>query len=426
MDFERPDRALCRAELEKYRLEFEKYKEQNLQLNLARGNPSKAQLDLSMKMLDIVNSHSVLDSEDGIDCRNYGGLDGLFEAKAFMAELLGVHPNKVMVFGNSSLQIMFQAINFAMVDGVSGCEPMMFQKDRKWLCPVPGYDRHFNITMKFGFELIPVPMTDEGPDMDVVRSYVEKDPSVKGIWCVPKYSNPGGVVYSQRVCEEFAALEPAAHDFRIFWDNAYCVHGLYPDHEDTIPDIVGLCEKAGHPDLVYEFCSTSKISFPGAGISAVATSVHNQKGFKSFLQYATIGPNKINQLRQVRFFKNLANVKKHMAKHADIMRPKFELVESILEKELGGTGMAEWTKPRGGYFISLNTLPGCAKRVVALAKEAGVTFTNAGATYPYGIDPQDSNIRLAPSFATPEQIEPATEILCTCIHLATYEKLLEK
>ena len=426
MDFAKPDRALCKAELLKYREEYEKYKAQNLKLNLARGNPSKAQLDLSMKMLDVVNSHSVLDSEDGVDCRNYGGLDGLPEAKAFMAELLGVHPNKVMVFGNSSLQIMFQAVNFAMIDGVSGCEPMMLQKDRKWLCPVPGYDRHFNITQKFGFDLIPVPMTDEGPDMDIVRKYVENDESVKGIWCVPKYSNPTGIVYSRRVCEEFAALKPAAFDFRIFWDNAYCVHGLYPDHEDTLPDILSLCEKAGHPDLVYEFCSTSKIGFPGAGISALATSVHNQKAFKSFLQFATIGPNKINQLRQVRFFKNLAHVKKHMAKQAAILRPKFELVESILEKELGGTGMAEWTRPKGGYFISVNTLPGCAKRVVALAKEAGVIFTNAGATYPYGIDPNDSNIRLAPSFATPEQIEPATEILCTCIRIAAYEKLLEK
>lgn len=401
---------------------YEQYKARNLQLNLARGKPSKEQLDLSMKLLDVLNSHSVLDSEDGTDCRNYGVPDGIPEAKKLMADLLGVSPAKVMVFDNSSLNLMFQILTHGMIDGFSGCEPLCHQKNRKFLCPAPGYDRHFAITQRLGFELIPVPMKQDGPDMDIVRQYVEHDETVKGIWCVPKYQNPTGIIFSDEVIHEFAALKPKAADFRIFWDNAYCVHPLYPEEDRNIPDLLKLCEETGRPDMVYEFCSTSKMAFPGDGISAVASSACNLIDLKEYFKYETIGPDKMNQLRQVRFFRNISNLKLHMKKHADILRPKFETVERILEEEIGQSGLAEWTNPKGGYFISLNTLPGCAREVVKMAKEAGVTFTAAGATYPYGIDPEDENIRLAPSFGTLEEAELATRILAVCIKIAGLKK----
>lgn len=420
------NREYLKKELQECTRRFESYREQGLALNLSRGKPCKEQLDLSLKMMDILNSHSVLDSEDGTDCRNYGGADGIPEAKKLMADLMGVNPLNVMVFDNSSLNLMFQVLSHGMMDGLSGCEPMLMQKKRKFLCPAPGYDRHFAITERFGFELITIPMREDGPDMELVKEYVEKDETVKGIWCVPKYQNPTGVVFSDEVIQKFADLNPKAADFRIYWDNAYCVHSLYAEEEVEIPDILKLCEKAGHPDMVYEFCSTSKITFAGDGISAVASSAGNLIDLKNYFKYETIGPDKINQLRHVRFLRNLPNVKKHMKKHADIMRPKFEMVESILEKEVGGLGIAEWNNPKGGYFISLNTLPGCAKEVVRLCKEAGVIFTSAGATYPYGIDPEDKNIRLAPSFANEEEIQMATRILTVCIKMASYQKLLEK
>lgn len=387
----------------------------SLHLDLSRGKPSKEQLDLSVKMLDVLNSHSVLDSEDGTDCRNYGGADGIVEARKLMADLIDVSPAQVIVFDNSSLNLMFQVLAHAMIDGLSGCEPMLLQKKRKFLCPAPGYDRHFAITERFGFELITIPMREDGPDMELVREYVENDETVKGIWCVPKYQNPTGVVFSDEVVNAFAQLNPKAADFRIFWDNAYCVHCLYPDEDVKIPDILSLCEAAGHPDMVYEFCSTSKISFAGDGISAVASSQANLADLRNYLKYETIGPDKINQLRHVRYFRNVQGIHAQMRKHADILRPKFEMVEKVLEEELGGLGIAEWNNPRGGYFISLNTLPGCAKEVVRLCREAGVTFTAAGATFPYGHDPEDRNLRLAPSFATLEEIEQATRILAGCI-----------
>lgn len=391
----------------------------SLHLDLSRGKPSKEQLDLSIKMLDVLNSHSVLDSEDGTDCRNYGGADGIVEAKKLMADLIDVSPAQVMVFDNSSLNLMFQVLAHAMIDGLSGCEPMLLQKKRKFLCPAPGYDRHFAITERFGFELITIPMREDGPDMDMVREYVENDDTVKGIWCVPKYQNPTGVVFSDEVVHAFACLNPKAADFRIFWDNAYCVHCLYPDEDVKIPDILSLCEEAGHPDMVYEFCSTSKISFAGDGISAVASSQSNLADLRNYLKYETIGPDKINQLRHVRYFRNIQGVHAQMRKHADILRPKFEMVEKVLEEELGGLGIAEWNNPKGGYFISLNTLPGCAREVVRLCQEAGVKFTAAGATFPYGHDPEDRNLRLAPSFATLEEIEQATRILAACIKEAS-------
>lgn len=391
----------------------------SLHLDLSRGKPSKEQLDLSAGMMDVLTSDSVLCAEDGTDCRNYGGLDGIREAKKLMADLINVSPEHIMVSDNSSLNLMFQVIAHAMIDGLSGCEPMLMQKKRKFLCPAPGYDRHFAITERFGFELVAIPMRVDGPDMELVRKYVENDASVKGIWCVPKYQNPTGIVFSGEVVNAFAQLKPKAKDFRIFWDNAYCVHSLYPEEEVQIPDILSLCEQAGHPDMVYEFCSTSKISFAGDGISAIASSETNLLDLKNYMKYETIGPDKINQLRHVRYFKNAAGVREHMKKHADILRPKFEMVEKVLEEELGGLGIAEWNNPKGGYFISLNTLPGCAKEVVRLCKQAGVTFTAAGATFPYGVDPEDKNLRLAPSFATLGEIEQATKILAGCIKEAS-------
>lgn len=420
------NREYLKKELQECTRRFEGYREQGLALNLSRGKPCKEQLDLSLKMMDTLTSHSVLDSEDGTDCRNYGGADGIPEAKKLMADLMGANPLNVMVFDNSSLNLMFQVLSHAMMDGLSGCAPMLMQQKRKFLCPAPGYDRHFAITERFGFELINIPMKEDGPDMELVKKYVENDETVKGIWCVPKYQNPTGIVFSDKVVQEFADLNPKAADFRIFWDNAYCVHSLYAEEEADIPDIIRLCQEAGHPDMVYEFCSTSKITFAGDGISALAASAGNLIDLRNYFKYETIGPDKINQLRHVRFLRNLTNVKKHMKKHADIMRPKFEMVESILEKEVGGLGIAEWNNPKGGYFISLNTLPGCAKEVVRLCKEAGVTFTSAGATYPYGIDPEDKNIRLAPSFANEEEIQVATKILAVCIKLAGYRNLMEK
>lgn len=397
----------------------------SLHLDLSRGKPSKEQLDLSVDMLDVLTSRSVLDSEDGTDCRNYGGADGIIEAKKLMADLIDVSPAQVMVFDNSSLNLMFQVLAHAMIDGLSGCDPMLLQKKRKFLCPAPGYDRHFAITERFGFELITIPMKDDGPDMDVVKKYVENDETVKGIWCVPKYQNPTGIVFSDEVVQAFAGLNPKAADFRIYWDNAYCVHFLYPEEHCEIPDILKLCEEAGHPDMVYEFCSTSKITFPGDGISAVASSAANLADLRNYFKYETIGPDKINQLRHVRYFRNAQGVRAHMAKHADILRPKFEMVLKVLEEELGGTGLAKWTSPKGGYFISLDTLPGCAKETVRLCKEAGVTFTNAGATFPYGHDPKDQNIRLAPSFATLEEIEQATKVLTECIKEASASAALK-
>lgn len=398
-------------------------KKMSLHLDLSRGKPSKEQLDLSVKMLDVLNSNSVLDSEDGTDCRNYGGADGIVEAKKLMADLIDVSPAQVMVFDNSSLNLMFQVLAHAMIDGLSGCEPMLLQKKRKFLCPAPGYDRHFAITERFGFELITIPMREDGPDMDMVREYAENDDTVKGIWCVPKYQNPTGVVFSDEVVHAFARLNPKAADFRIFWDNAYCVHCLYPGEDVKIPDILSLCEEAGRPDMVYEFCSTSKISFAGDGISAVASSQLNLADLRNYLKYETIGPDKINQLRHVRYFRNVQGIHAQMKKHADILRPKFEMVEKVLEEELGGLGIAEWNNPKGGYFISLNTRPGCAKEVVRLCQEAGVKFTAAGATFPYGHDPEDRNLRLAPSFATLEEIEQATRILASCIKEASGVKI---
>lgn len=404
----------CRQELEKLR---------GISLDLSRGNPSKEQLALSLKMLDVLDHHSVLDSENGQDCRNYGGLDGIPEAKRILAHMMGTHSVHTIVGGNSSLTLMYQLVSHGMTDGICGGTPWQEVKDRKFLCPVPGYDRHFAITEHFGFEMISVPMHDDGPDMDMIERLVSSDASIKGIWCVPKYQNPTGVVYSDETVRRFAALKPAAADFRIFWDNAYCVH-CFSGECATIPDIIEECEKAGSADLVYEFCSTSKISFPGSGISAVAASSANLIDIKSFLKFATIGPDKLNQLRHARFFRSSAGIRAHMKKHADILRPKFEKVLEVLGSQLDGLGVADWTKPTGGYFISFNTLPGCARAVVAMCAEYGVKFTPAGATFPGGYDPDDRNIRIAPSFAELSDAETAVTVLALCTRIVSAEKLL--
>ena len=423
MRYQEMSQRELQREYRKLSAAYREMEQQGLHLDLSRGKPSPEQLELSRKMLDEVNSGSVLDSVDGTDCRNYGGLDGIPEAKALLAGMVGCRPEQVIVGGNSSLTLMFDILSHAMIDGLLGGTPWCQVPDRKFLCPVPGYDRHFAMTEHFGFELVPVPMLADGPDMNLVERLVCEDASIKGIWCVPKYQNPTGVVFSHEVLERFANLKPAAKDFRIFWDNAYCVHDLYPDEAEPLPDILSLCEQAGSPDLVYEFCSTSKAAFPGAGISGVAASAANLIELRRVWKFATIGPDKLNQLRQARFFRNTAGLKAHMARHAELLRPKFERVEAILKEDLARSGAGSWTEPKGGYFISFDTLPGCAARTVELCKKAGVKFTPAGATWPCGRDPEDRNIRLAPSYASLEEIEAAVHLFTICVRLAALESL---
>ncbi len=403
---------------------YEEKKALNLQLDMSRGKPGTSQLNISMGIMDTLSSDSSLLASDGTDCRNYGGLDGIPEARQLMAEMMGTLPEHVIVFGNASLTIMYDAISRSYTHGVLGSTPWCKLDQIKFLCPVPGYDRHFAITERFGIEMINIPMNDDGPDMDLVEELVNSDSAIKGIWCVPKYSNPQGVCYSDETVRRFANLKPAADDFRIYWDNAYAIHHLYEDNQPEILDIISECEKAGNPDLVYEFASTSKVSFSGAGIAALATSPANLEDVKKQLTIQTIGYDKLNQLRHARFFKNLDGLKAHMKKHANEMRPKFEIVLDILEKELAGTGTGTWTKPLGGYFISFDSMEGCAKKIVEKCREAGVVLTNAGATFPYGNDPNDTNIRIAPSFPTPEEMAQATELFTLCVKLVSIEKLL--
>ena len=412
-----------KAELEK---KYEDAKGKGLKLDMSRGKPSVAQLDMGMDIFDVLNSQSDLTSMEGVDVRNYGVLDGLMEAKQMMADIMGTKAENIIVYGNASLNVMYDAVSSAMTHGVMGCTPWCRLDKVKFLCPVPGYDRHFAITQHFSIEMITVPMTPQGPDMDLVEELVSGDDSVKGIWCVPKYSNPQGYTYSNETVRRFANLKPAAKDFRIFWDNAYAVHPLYEEEErqESILDILSECEKAGNPDMVYEFASTSKISFSGAGVAAIATSRGNLECIKKTLTIQTIGYDKINQLRHVRYFKDFEGIKEHMRKHAALMRPKFEAVLKVLEEELAGTGIGEWTRPGGGYFISFESLEGCAKAIVARCKEAGVVLTGAGATYPYGKDPRDSNIRIAPTFPTAEELSQATDLFVLCVKLVSVEKLL--
>ena len=405
--------------------EYAEAKAKGLALDMSRGKPSAKQLDVSLGLLDTINSSSDLKALDGTDCRNYGVLDGIPEAKKLMADMMGTTPDHVIVYGNASLNIMYDQISRAYTHGILGNTPWCKLDKVKFLCPVPGYDRHFAITERFGIEMINIPMSESGPDMGMVEEYVSKDASVKGIWCVPKYSNPQGYTYSEETVKRMAALKPAAEDFRIFWDNAYVIHDLYDDNKDEIADIISECEKAGNPDMVFEFASTSKVSFPGSGIAALATSANNIADIKKQLTIQTIGHDKLNQLRHVRFFKDINGLKEHMRKHAEFMRPKFEAVESVLEEELCGLGIGSWTEPKGGYFISFEAMDGCAKEIVAKCKEAGVKLTGAGATFPYGKDPKDSNIRIAPSFPTPEEMKQAADLFVLCVKLVSVEKLLE-
>lgn len=416
------DLLALKSELE---AKFEKKKACGLQLDMSRGKPSTSQLDISLGLLDVLTSKSGFLASDGIDCRNYGGLDGIPEAKQLMAEMMGTAPEHVIVFGNASLSIMYDSISRSYTHGVLGNTPWCKLDKIKFLCPVPGYDRHFAITERFGIEMINIPMTQDGPDMDLVEDLVNHDETVKGIWCVPKYSNPQGINYSDDTVRRFASLKPAAKDFRIYWDNAYVIHHLYEDHQAELLDIISECEKAGNPDIVYEFASTSKVSFSGAGIAALAASKANLDDIKKQLTIQTIGYDKINQLRHVTYFKNLEGLKQHMKKHANEMRPKFEAVLDVLEEELADTGIASWEKPYGGYFISFEAMEGCAKKIVAKCKEAGVTLTGAGATYPYGKDPKDSNIRIAPSFPYLEELAQATDLFVLCVKLVSIEKILE-
>ena len=412
-------------ELTALKAEYEKIKGMGLALDMSRGKPGADQLDLSMGMLDVLDSKTALKSENGTDLRNYGVLDGIPEAKKLIADVIGTKPENVIIYGNSSLNIMYDQVARAEMFGICGNTPWCKLDKVKFLCPVPGYDRHFAITETFGIEMINIPMTENGPDMDLVEKYVNNDEMVKGIWCVPKYSNPQGVVYSDETVRRFAALKPAAADFRIFWDNAYVVHHLYKEDQAQILDILEECKKAGNPDMVFEFCSTSKVSFPGSGIAAIASSETNIADIKKRLTIQTIGHDKINQLRHVRFLKNKEGVLAHMAKHRRRLVPCFDAVKTAFAANLTPCGdIAHWTNPKGGYFISLYVMPGCAKRVAELCKDAGLVLTGAGSAYPYHKDPQDSHLRIAPTYPSLDEVETASELLCVCVRLAVVEKLL--
>ena len=417
-------KAELEAEASKLRAEFESYKALGLKLNMSRGVPGADQLALSMPMLDALDSTSDLHTGDGTDCRNYGGIDGIKEAKQLFADLFEVSPEEIIVGGNSSLSMMFDTITQAMAHGLLGSTPWANQ-NVKFLCPCPGYDRHFAILEYYGIEMIPVRMFDDGPDMDFIEKAVESDPLIKGIWCVPKYSNPTGAVYSDEVVLRFANLKPAAEDFRIFWDNAYFVHHLFGD-DCKILNLLEECKKAGNPNMVYMYFSTSKITFPGAGLAGMASSVDNVNAIKNRIKIQTVGPDKINQLRHMRFIKNLDGLLDQMDKHAAILRPKFEAVDKTLSEVIADSGVAVWSKPRGGYFVSYDVTDGCAKKVVGLCAQAGVKLTDAGATYPYHNDPNDRNIRIAPTSPSIDELITAMKILAVCTKLAAAEKLLEK
>ena len=410
------------AEKERLEQQFNEYKAKGLKLDMSRGKPSPDQLDLSMEIMDHYGNEYV--SENGIDCRNYGLLDGIPEAKAIFSEMLEVSSEQIIIGGNSSLQLMYDFVIRALQLGVLGSEKPWCKYDKvKFLCPVPGYDRHFAICESLGIEMINIDYKSDGPDMDEVERLVSSDESIKGIWCVPMYSNPTGISYSDEVVRRFAMLKPAAKDFRILWDNAYCVHHLSDEH-DKIINIIEECEKAGNPDMVVEFASTSKISFPGSGVAVIAASRANIDFIKSQLTFQTIGYDKLNQLHHVQYFRDINGIMEHMKRHAALVKPKFDAVLSALDREIAPLGIGEWNSPRGGYFISFDSLDGCAKRIVGLAKDAGVVMTGAGATYPYCRDPRDSNIRIAPTYPTVDELNLAMEIFCICVKLASVEKLL--
>ena len=424
----KPYAEMTKEELQELRKQlstkYREYQGKDLRLDMSRGKPSVDQLDLSMGMMDVLSSDDDLTCEDGTDCRNYGVLDGIKEAKELLGDMMEVHPDQIIIYGNSSLNVMYDTVSRSMTQGVMGNTPWCKLDKVKFLCPVPGYDRHFAITEYFGIEMINVPMTPTGPDMDIVEELIANDDSIKGIWCVPKYSNPQGISYSDETVRRFARLKPAAPDFRIYWDNAYTIHHLYDHDQDHLIEILAECKRAGNPDLVYKFASTSKVSFPGSGIAAIACSQNNLVDIKKQLKIQTIGHDNVNQLRHVRFFGDIHGMVEHMRKHADIMRPKFEAVIEILERELGGLGIGSWTSPKGGYFISFDSLDGCAKSIVGRCKKAGLIMTGAGATYPYGKDPHDSNIRIAPSYPPLSDLILAMELFALCVKIVSIDKLL--
>ncbi len=408
-------------ELSALRERYLDFQARGLSLNMARGKPGKAQLDLVSDMLTVLTDPADC-MDGGVDVRNYGELTGIPSAKRLFADLLGTAPEEILVGGNASLNLMYDLIAKAYTHGLLHSQrPWSQEETVKFLCPSPGYDRHFKISASFGMEMITIPMTAEGPDMDLVEEAV-KDPAVKGMWCVPKYSNPEGIVYSDAVVDRIAALRPAAPDFALMWDNAYCVHEIYGEFV-PFRDILTLCREQGNADMVYEFASTSKITFPGAGVAVMAASRENQKYYESLLTYQTISYDKVNQLRHVRYLKDKAGVLALMQRHAAILAPKFTAVLDALRAEIAPLQIATWTEPKGGYFVSVNAMPGTAKRVVALMKEAGVILTGAGATYPYGKDPADSNIRIAPSLPPVEELQQAMEVFCLCLRIAALEKL---
>ncbi|MCI8404632.1 MAG: aminotransferase class I/II-fold pyridoxal phosphate-dependent enzyme [Clostridia bacterium] len=424
MSYKEMTKEQLQAEREKIAAEYEKVKSMGLNLDMSRGKPNTEQLDISMEMIDTLARTHKLVGEEGVDCRNYGVLDGIVEAKRLLSAMIECPIDNIIIYGNSSLNVMYDTVARSMTHGVMGSTPWAKLDKVKFLCPVPGYDRHFAITEFFGIEMINIPMTNEGPDMDMVEDLVSKDAAIKGIWCVPKYSNPSGITYSDETVRRFANLKPAAEDFRIYWDNAYCIHHLYEDRQEHILEILEECAKAGNPDMVFKFCSTSKVTFPGSGIAAISASKANLDFIRKQMAVQTIGHDKLNQLRHVRFFGDFNGMLEHMKRHADIIRPKFEAVLETLDKELGGLDIAAWTKPNGGYFISLDTLDGCAKKVVSMCKDAGVIMTAAGATYPYGKDPHDSNIRIAPTYPSTEELKQACEVFVTCVKLASLDKLI--
>lgn len=400
---------------------YDNYVKAGLKLDMSRGKPAPTQLDLANGMLGALDSYV---TENGLDARNYGVLDGIPEMKKIFSDAFGIPSEQIIIGGNASLNLMFDAIMRFMVFGTDGNTPWGKLDKVKFLCPAPGYDRHFGITERLGIEMITIPMTDEGPDMDMVEKLVAEDESIKGIWCVPKYSNPQGICYSDETVKRLAAMKTAAKDFRIMWDNAYGIHPIFEDVE--VLNILDEAKKAGNPNRPLYFASTSKISFPGAGISFVAANPEMIEEIKGIMTFQTIGHDKLNQLRHVKFFKDAQGLKNHMQLLANEMRPKFEIVLDILEKELGGTGLLTWISPKGGYFVSVDTLEGCAKETVRLVKEAGVVMTGAGATYPYKKDPKDSNIRIAPTYPTVDELKQAMEIFCVCVKLAGVQKLLNK
>ena len=410
------------AALKETKAAYDAFQAKKLSLNMARGKPGPEQLDITMPLLAALPADADPHSESGDDCRNYGLLSGITEAKKLFADILGANPDEVLVGGNSSLELMFACMQISYVKGIAGCTPWSRLDEVKFLCPVPGYDRHFAITEYFGVKMIPVPTDGNGPDMAMVRKYAESDASVKGIWCVPIYANPSGIVYSDDTVRAFAALKPAAKDFRIYWDNAYCIHHLAADPKKPLT-INQACAEAGSEGLFYQFASTSKITFPGAGVAVMNTAKANLDEISKHLGVQTIGYDKLNMLRHVRFFGNADNMRAHMEKHRAILVPKFAAVLDMLEQEIAPLGIGTWTKPEGGYFVSFNAPKGTAKRIVQLCKEAGVTLTGAGATYPYKNDPDDSNIRIAPTYPSPAELKQAMELFCICVKLAALEKL---